>query len=503
MSDLKQEPAQRTYGGFTAVGRKGLFGLSLWALFGVLLALLPVLVLWMVAGVKWGLLATGVLVLLVIPLVVPKRDGRGLYERWMGRVADAFGAAAGNRDLANGPGGNAPDGSFRLPGLATDSSLSTHVDVYGHEYALISYPRVRHHVVVFECYPTGNSLVDQQAIDRAVGHWGAWLAHLGTEQRIVAASVTVETATDTGLRLRRAVTSRLSPIAPRFARAVVGSILETFNAAAPAINTKIAVTLSGRASSRDDEGVDQDEIVAELSTIVPTLRDGLRVTGAGATVRSCTASDLVDYVRVAYDPASGPDVEQLRGMGQGTGLRWEEAGPAVAYTDRDYYLHDGVVSTSWTMASGPRSIIYDSALSNLMRPEARVLRKRVTVLYRPEPAERTTAIVDQMENNSIFAASMGRNRARHGIAQAHAKQMASEEARGAGLVRQGLVVTCTVPSVDDLRMARQVVTTQGASTRMKIRAAAGSQDAAFLASLPLGISLPHHSPIPVEMKDAL
>src|SRR5699024_9312823 len=136
-----------------------------------------------------------------------------------------------------------------------------HVDVYGHEFALISYPRVRHHVVVFECYPTGNSLVDQQAIDRAVAHWGAWLAHLGTEQRIVAASVTVETATDTGLRLRRAVTSRLSPIAPRFARAVVGSILETFNAAAPAINTKIAVTLSGRASSRDDEGVDQDEIV--------------------------------------------------------------------------------------------------------------------------------------------------------------------------------------------------------------------------------------------------
>lgn len=503
MSDVKEASAQRTYGGFTAVGRKGFFGLSLWAFFGVLLAILPILVLWVVAGVKWGLLASAILALLVIPLVVPKRDGRSLYSRCFGRLADLVGELAGNRDLVNGPGGNAPDGSFRPPGLAADSSISTQVDVYGHEYAMISYPRVHHHVVVFECYPTGNALVDQGAIDRSVAHWGAWLAHLGTETRIVAASVTVETATDTGLRLRRAVTSRLSQIAPRFSRAVVGSILETFNAAAPAINTKIAVTLSGRAQGRDEQIVDQEEIVAEMSTIVPTLRDGLRLTGAGSTVRSSTEGDLVDYLRVAYDPASGPDVEQLRGMGQGTGLRWEEAGPAVARPARDYYMHDGVVSTSWTMAEGPRSIIYDSALSNLLRPEARVLRKRVTVLYRPEPAERTAVIVDQMENNASFASSLGRQRSRNSIAQAAAHQMSSEEAQGAGLVRQGLVVTCTVPSVDELRMARQVVTTQAASTRMKIRPATGSQDVAFQGSLPIGLSLPHHSLIPVDIKDAL
>lgn len=124
-------------------------------------------------------------------------------------------------------------------------------------------------------------------------------------------------------------------------------------------------------------------------------------------------------------------------------------------------------------------------------------------MYRPEPAERTAAIVDQMENNASFAASLGRQRSRNSIAQAAAHQMSSEEAQGAGLVRQGLVVTCTVPSVDELRMARQVVTTQAASTRMKIRPATGSQDVAFQGSLPIGVSLPHHSPIPVDIKDAL
>lgn len=503
MSDQTDTPVQRTYGGFTSVGRAGFFGLSLWMFFAVILAILPILVLWVVAGVKWGLLASGILVALVIPLVVPKRDGRGLYERWFGRITDRVGNATGSRDHVNGPAGNAPDGSFRLPGLAADSSLSTQVDVYGHQYALVSYPRVQHHVVVFECYPTGNALVDQGTINRAVDHWGAWLAHLGTELRIVAASVTVETATDTGLRLQRAVTSRLSQIAPPFARAVVGSILGTFNAAAPAINTKIAVTLSGKARNRDDESLDQEGIVGELATIVPTLRDGLRMTGAGSTVRSCTESDLVDYVRVAYDPASGPDVEQLRNMGQGTGLRWDEAGPAVARTARDHYMHDGVVSTSWTMARGPREVIYDTALSNLLRPEARVLRKRVTVLYRPEMAEHTGTIVDQMENNANFASSLQRSRARNKMAQSRANQMAAEEARGAGLVRQGIVITCTVPDVDALRVARQVVRSLASSTKMKIRPAVGSQDTAFVASLPIGVSLPHHSPIPVEMRDAL
>lgn len=494
---------QITYGGFTAVGRRGFFGLSLWAFMGLLLAILPVLVIWIVAGPLWGVLASVALVLAALPLVLGKKHGRSLYQRWGGVLADRIGEAMGNRDLVNGPAGNAPDGSYRVPGLAADSSITESADIYGDPYAVISYPRIGHYVVVFECYPTGNSLVDQDAINNAVAHWGAWLAHLGTERRIVAASVTVETATDTGLRLQRAVTSRMSDIAPAFSKAVMRAILEDFDSAAPAINTKIAVTFSSRARGRDDESLARDAMVAELDTIVPTLRDGLRATGAGATVRSCTPSDLIDYVRVAYDPAAAPDVEQLRNMGQQTGLRWEEAGPVTARTCRDYYLHDGVVSTSWTMVEGPRSVIYDTALANLLRPERRVLRKRVTMLYRPEPADQTTAIVDRMENNANFASSLGRQRARNDLARARASQMALEEARGAGLVRQGIVITCTVPTVDQVRIARQVIDTQAASTRLKIRSAQGSQDVAFSASLPLGISLPHHSLIPVDVKDAL
>lgn len=487
---------QRTYAGFTATGRAGFFGLSLWAFFAMILSIFPVLIVWVVFGPWKGLIALGVLVLVFAPLALPKRRGRTVYQRWGGSLAARVGELAGNKDLANGPAGNAPDGSFRLPGLAADSELSDHVDIYGESYAVLSYPRVNHHVIAFECYPTGSSLIDQNAINMAIDHWAAWLAHLGTENRIVGAAVTVETATDSGLRLRRAVMSRLSETAPEFAKAVMGSVLGNFNAAAPAINTKVTVTVTGRGLSKEQEALTRESVIEELATMVPTLRDGLRGTGAGATVRSCVSSDLIDYVRIAYDPSVEPDIEQVRSMGQSSGLRWTEAGPAAARAEQDHYLHDGVVSTSWTMQDFPRSVIYDTALSSLLRPEHRVLRKRVSLLYRPEPAGSTTKIVDRMENNAAFASSMNRSRARHRLVQAQAEQMAQEEARGAGLVRMGLVVTCTVRSVKELPVARQIVGTQAAGTRLVVRPADGSQDVAFAASLPIGLTLPHHTLIP-------
>lgn len=496
MTVTEEAQPKRTYAGFTAVGRKGFFGLSLWAFMAMVLSILPVLVIWIAVGVLEGIIAAALVAVLFVPLALPKKRGRNLYQRWAGGLAGRIGDLTGSRDLANGPAGNAPDGSFRVPGLAADSELSDHVDIYNNPYAVLSFPRLNQHVVVFECYPMGNSLIDQGTINRAIDHWAAWLAYLGTEQRIIAASVTVETAMDSGLRLRRAVTSRMAEIAPTFARAVMGSILDNFRDSAPAINTKVSVTLSGKGLSREDEALSRESAIAELATIIPTLREGLRTTGAGATVRSCTSSDLIDYVRVAYDPSAEPDIEQLRNMGQGTDLRWEEAGPASARTSRDYYVHDGVVSTSWTMQDHPTSVIYDTALTGLLRPENRVLRKRVTILYRPEPAELTTKIVDRMENNANFAASMNQRRARNRMVQAQAAQMSTEQARGAGLVRMGLVVTCTVPSTADLPMARQIINTQASSTRLVIRPAQGSQDAAFTASLPLGVSLPHHSLIP-------
>lgn len=66
---------------------------------------------------------------------------------------------------------------------------------------------------------------------------------------------------------------------------------------------------------------------------------GLRATGAGTTVRFCTAQEIVDATRVAYDPTVALQVERARGDG-GTGLTWDDAGPALHEAEFDHYRHD-------------------------------------------------------------------------------------------------------------------------------------------------------------------
>ena len=56
--------------------------------------------------------------------------------------------------------------------------------------------------VVFSVEPDGDSLVDQEQQDVWVARFGQYLNHLSDEPGVIAAAVTVETAPDTGRRLR-------------------------------------------------------------------------------------------------------------------------------------------------------------------------------------------------------------------------------------------------------------------------------------------------------------
>lgn len=55
----------------------------------------------------------------------------------------------------------------------------------------------------------------------------------------------------------------------------------------------------------------------------------LRESGAGQQPTPLTGQDLVDAVRIAYDPTVATDVEEARAAG-GTGLTWQQAGPTFA-----------------------------------------------------------------------------------------------------------------------------------------------------------------------------
>ena len=490
-----------TYGNIVKPGRQGILGLPLGiSLMGVPLIVLVVLMLtqgWYLPalGLVVAGLAAGALV------AIRGRDGRNFYERSALMAAHRRKVKRGDNLYLAGPTGRVPDGKVRLPGLLAPSELTEHTDSFNGRFGLIRLRSARHYTVVLEAYPDGDSLVDQKRIDSQVAHWGAWLAQLGVDDGIAAASVTIETAPDSGLRLTRMTQNNLSPSASDFARAVVADIPVQFNSGSPAITSRITITFSGK--GLDKEGSDRGlEVMAdEIGNRLPVLISTLFETGAGTSVRACTAQDIVDFTRANYDPTVAAQIEQARAEG-GTGLTWEDAGPVFHDDQIDMYFHDRAVSKSWQMFQGPHGQFYSSALKRMVEPTPGVLRKRVTLLYRPIPAGAATALVESDINNATFAGSQKqRVSARQQQRLAYAKKAAQEEAQGAGLVRFGVVVTVTCSASDEFPRLDKIIPSLSNQARLKIRPALGNQAVAFQAGLPLGVVLPEHTLIPDQVRD--
>jgi hypothetical protein len=107
---------------------------------------------------------------------------------------------------------------FQLPGLAAKSTLYEFTDSYKRPFALLHVPTTNHFTVVFSTEPDGASLVDPEQVDAWVANWGGWIAGLGDEAGLEAAAVTVETAPDSGYRLRNEVERNIHADAPEAAK---------------------------------------------------------------------------------------------------------------------------------------------------------------------------------------------------------------------------------------------------------------------------------------------
>ena len=500
---MSESTSAVTYGNFVRPARQGVLGLPMGvALTGVPLVVLIVLMLvktWYLAALVVALFTVGAAALVVLGT----RQGRNFYARQTLLRAHKRKTARGDNLYVAGPAGKVPDGSFTLPGLMASSTLSEHHDAFGSPFGLLHLRGTQHYTVVIEAYPDGDALVDQARIDSQVAHWGAWLNQLGIDEDVVGASVTVETAPDSGVRLTRMVEGNLDPGASPFARAVAGDVVRELNTGSPVISTRIAVTFSG--STYDKRGTDRGQatMAEEIGNRLPVLLASLWETGAGTSVRACTAQDIVDFTRTAYDPTVATQIEQARAKG-GTGLTWAEAGPTFADDQVEQYVHDRAVSKSWQMYQVREGQSYSNALTRLLEPTKGVLRKRVTLLYRPIPAGNAADVIEAEMNNAVFTSSQKqrvspRQRAR----LAYARKAGEEEAQGAGLVRFGVIVTVTCASRAEFPRLERLVPSLGNQARLRLRPALGNQAVAFQAALPLGVVLPEHSLLPSQLREYL
>ncbi|MEV7345468.1 SCO6880 family protein [Streptomyces sp. NPDC093544] len=490
----------RTYGNFRKPRTSGLRGLSLGATLLLFAGLIAVVLATLVS--VWAALALGVvLVMALAPLALRDRHGRTLMQRGAVRLAWRRTTSSGGHQYRSGPLGLTGYGTCQLPGLAAESTLTEARDGYGRPFAVITIPATGHHTVVISCDADGAALVDEQQVDVWVAHWGQWLSALGAEPGLVAASVTVETAPDSGVRLQQEIAANAVDGAPDLARSMLREVLAAYPAGSAQIATRIALTYSGAAR----EGTPRrsvEDMALHIGTRLPGLTAGLSMTGAGTAV-PMTATELAEAVRVAYDPTVASLVEEARGSG-GTGLTWDQAGPMAAQESWDHYRHDGVFSVTWAMTEAPQGEVFSNVLTALVQPNRDIARKRVTLLYRPHTRAEGARVVQQDYKNALFNAQQSQvGQARDDAELTAARRTTEEQAQGHGVIRFGLLITATVNSADELAKAAATVDNLAPAARIAVRPVYGSQAAAFAAALPLGLVLPLHTALPQTVRDSM
>ncbi|WP_329468700.1 SCO6880 family protein [Streptomyces sp. NBC_01431] len=490
---------QRTYGNWrrpqtAGVGALGLVGTVVLMAGMILVVLVAIKSLWAAVAL---LLLLG---LILAPMAVRDRDGRTLMVRMGAALGWRMTVKAGADYYRSGPLGRTGYGTCTLPGLAASSTLMEAQDAYGRPFAMLSYP-TNHHAVVLSCDADGAGLVDQDQVDIWVAHWGQWLANLATEPGLIGASVTVETAPDTGIRLAEEVNTNLSPDAPPLAAAMLRDVLATYPAGSAQISTRITLTYSGAARPGHERRT-ADDMAVLIGHRLPGLTSTLAMTGAGPA-RPMTARQLAEAVRIAYDPSVAALVEEAQHSG-GTGLTWDEAGPASSDEAVGTYAHDGACSITWSMSEAPRGAVLSSVLTGFLQPSDDIARKRVTLLYRPHDPASATHIVQRDKRDAEFkAGSTKGNRARDDVAVKAARQSEEEEATGAGVVRFALLATATVTDRADLPRAEAAMDNLAAPARIRLRRMTRTQAASFAAALPIGLVLPAHVMVPSTVRDNL
>lgn len=478
------------YGNLREPKLPGLFGMSLGLTAFVMVSAVVVMVLGLFS--PWLMLA-GVVVTAVVavPAAMPTKDGWSRFTLLSRRRKYARSRRGGRTVLDQGLLGYVPDGSCTLPGVGAATQLSSQVDALGRSYGLIHHRKADLFTVVIQASPAGTASLDVEVKNLQVSFWSGWLSELNKIESLVGVAAVIETVPDSGQRLERALDRGRADESqvPPFSQVVREQIREQYRTGSPTLTCRIAMTMSARVGADRGKRRSLEEVADEIGDLLPVWTAGLEVTGAGSGVLPCTAANLADYVRVAYDPAAADAIEEAQLSGQGTGIEWKDVGPLQAVNEPKTYRHEGALSRTWQMREVPRGVFFAESLRALLSPSKDIARKRVTLLYRPESPAVSARAADADVKAARFKASQTRHtKAGASLELEAAEKSAQQEALGAPMVRVGMLVTVTTFSEEELRRADRTINSGLApQARIAMRCPTGSQDVNFAAALPLGV----------------
>jgi hypothetical protein len=466
----------------------------------VIVGLLAVIITIAVVGLLAGAAVFAVVALVVLGLSSRDRHHRSVLQRAATRIGFAWARARGATFYRSGPTGRVPYGEFALPGLAAGVRASEWVDGHGQPFAVLHHPADNSYSAVLTGEPDGAALVDPEQVNSWVSHWGGFLASLAEEPNLVACSVIIETSPDTGTRLRTEVEGASDGGAHPVAQAMLREVVDTYPSGTASVREWIVPTFTGAAAGTGKRRPAAD-VVAELAAQLPGLYGDLAATGAGA-VRPATVAEVAEYVRTAYDPDMAALFDLARAAGEDTTLDWSEVGPAATEARWDTFRHDGAVSVTYGMSLPPRGEVFADVLRRLLAPHPHIDRKRVCLLVEPIDPGRAPDVADRDVTNARSRAAGSKPSEAAVNDYTAAKANASDEARGAGLVNFGLLVTITVTDPERLPAARAALANLVGSARLRVRPMYGAQDSAFIAGT--GLVVPwRHLKVSPDLSEAL
>ncbi|KNX39700.1 SCO6880 family protein [Luteipulveratus halotolerans] len=494
------EDNRRRYGNWRQLGFK-LYGIGL--LPGAAVFLTLVLAVFMIMVHQYLLMLGLVLLLAVeVPLLWPAPEG-ARYQRIGRWVAFRVLRRSKGNVLAQGPTGKTKDGLVRLPGLGASTQLSEHRTALGDAFALLSWPKSKSgmHTVVMQAHPTGTTGRDQSDIDRMVAHHGGLMKLAGEQGDVVGMACIVETAPDTGLRLKASTERGRSKDAPEYSQAVREGTLAKVTVGSPSVKGWTTFSFKGTEHGSTKK-LPTQAVADDLATRLPHLLGEARLTGAGDTARWCDAQQVIDDTRSAYDPAAAFDIEKARLLGEGTGLAWTDAGPVHAQTEYTEYHHDGAVSRTWVWVRPPKAPETEDVMRALIAPHPHIPRKRVSIQYRPLAPEVSQDLAEQGVKETRFSWTQA-DKARHDANFQFAKKAEREENEGAVMVRTAVMITVTAFSDEELKRATTAVRQLAKRAHLTVRIANGMQDTGFMQTLPLGLVIPEFLNVPDNVRDQI
>lgn len=384
-----------------------------------------------------AILVVGMGVILV--LAIRDREHRNMVDRAVEKRTWMAAQRTGANLYRSGLLAPIDGGKAMLPGILSRVVLTSALDGLGREFCLVRHAHTGEYSLLLSCQPQGASLADDDVEDSYVASWAGLMESLASETGVTQLAVTVDTAPDSGVRFRRTLSKRIVEDAPELAARAMAQIMDQY--AAGGASNDVTLTLTFRYTDRDGKYLEAGEAARRISLLLPSIREQIAQAGGGAA-RALGMEEITRMVRVAYDPAAQETIEE---SDEPPYIAWEDCGPLMHEAGWSHYSHDSGLSRTWEMVDPPQSNVTADTLTRLLSPLADCDRKRVTVLYRMLPPDKTMFMAEQNRQKAANQVSQEKRATVRSMSQiGKANRQAVETNQGAVMVFFGMLVTVTV-----------------------------------------------------------